>query len=567
MYKMNTLEYLKSKLNQIVPIIYLLSEDEHRAIMGIKEMSRTNNKYPTELFVYKATTGIRSIVEYESEIEEKRYSVTSQTIEANDAMIHIYQQKKIDRRQIFIITEADQFIDDNQIIRRLKDCAIQADNSDSNLKIIILLSSRLYLPNKLEKYVDVITYPYPDEEEIKVVIESWLDKFNSAAKKSHRELIEVRTDYEIINSLKGLIIPQIHQALSACIRITKEIDGTSRLDIAVLNSIKREAINKTSFLKFIEPKISFKDIGGLGRLKNWFNMMYGGWTNEGQEFGLPPVKGALLLGLPGCGKTHICEALASEWKINYLQFDPSMVFSSRVGESEGNMHLTLARVDSMQPCIMFVDEIEKGFAGMQSSSMSDAGTTARTISIFLIWMNNEESFVFVAATCNNVRDMPPELISRFDEIFYVAPPTVTEREQIIKIHVALRKRDPDKVNTAKLAQVCNHLSGREIMQAVKEAMYKAFSARKKDGISDLNNDFLEDALKRKIPIVKTMQKQLEYLIKWVGYDEESKDGVRARFANDEIDEIDALFEEILKKPPEQPQNNQNDIFPSEEPQF
>jgi len=546
MYKAHTIENIQSKFAQMVPLVYILSEDEHRTILGIKDMTqKTSSRFATEVYVYRKTYGIVTIDNYEREINEKRCNIDAATSEINNALIHIHRQSKKDRRQIYIITDADRELTDNQVVRRLKDFAIQADNSDSNLKIIVLLSSKLFLPDKLEKYVDVVTYPYPSDDEIKYIIENWIGKFNAAIKKQSNK-IEPRTDFEIVSSLRGLIVPQIRNALTACINETKH-DGQARLDAIILNQLKREAINKTSFLKFREPKVTFDDVGGLGRLKKWFCQMYGGWTNEGRKFGLPLLKGALLLGLPGCGKTRICEALAAEWKLNLLQFDPSRVFSSRVGESEGNMHLTLARIESMAPCILFIDEVEKGFAGMQSSSMSDAGTTARTISIFLIWMNDNESSVFNVSTCNQVHYLPPELISRYDEIFYIGPPDIQERAEILNIQIRENGRDPSKFNTSELATVCSHLSGREIMQAVREAMYKAFHERKIDGKTDLNDAILRNVLQNKIPVVKTMQKQLEYLVKWVGYDKTRRDGIRARFGNNEVDEIDDMFAEIISK--------------------
>lgn len=545
MIKMNSMEYLQTKFAQMVPILYVLSEDEHRTILGIRDLTQKGtSRFSTEVFVYKSTYGIVSIGDYEKEINDKRAEINTTTSDPNNAMIQIHRSSKKDRRQVYIMTDADRLLDDDQIVRRMKDFAVQADNSDSNLKIIVLLSSKLFLPDKLEKYVDVVTYPYPNDEEIKIIINDWVGKFNTAVKKLSRK-IEIRTDFEIVNALKGLIVPQIHQAITACIDVTKR-EGKAKLDPIVLNRLKREAINKTSFLKFREPKVSFDDVGGLGRLKAWFRKMYGGWTNEGRKFGLPLLKGALLLGLPGCGKTRICEALAAEWQLNLLQFDPSRVFSSRVGESEGNMHLTLARIESMAPCILFIDEVEKGFAGMQSSSMSDAGTTARTISIFLIWMNDNESSVFNVSTCNQVHFLPPELISRYDEIFYIGPPDVQERAEIIDIQIRENGRDAKLFDTDKLARVCSHLSGREIMQAVREGMYEAFHARQTDPTIDLNNDILSGVLKRKIPVVKTMQKQLEYLVKWVGYDKDRRDGVRARFGNNDVDEIDTMFSEILE---------------------
>jgi len=544
---MTSIDYLQSKLDQITPVIYVLTDDEHRSILGIDNMSqRQSNKFATEVYVYKSTIGIKSIANYKRDIDEKKGEIDSATIDIHNTLIHIYTQNKKDRRQIYIITEADYHLEDAQVVRRIKDFVIQADNSDSNLKIIILMSSKLHLPEKLEKYIDVFTYPYPTENEIKEEINSWVAKFNGAIRDKKKQ-VEIRTDFEIINSLKGIVVSQIHQTITACIDITRRDDksGKGRLDPSIINMLKREAINKSTHLKFKESKISFKDVGGLGRLKKWLKKMYGGWTNDGQKFGLPLIKGCLLIGLPGCGKSLICEALANEWNLNLIEFDPSKVYSSRVGESEGNMRMALARIESMAPALLFIDEVEKAFAGLQSSSFSDAGTTARTIGIYLIWMNNNNSWIFNMATCNQIHFLPPELVSRYDAVFYVGPPDTNERKEILQIQIRNNNRDPSKFNLDELASVCDRLAGREIKHAVNEAMYDAFGLYKTDGQTDLNTDVLKETLKRKIPVTKTMEKQLEYLIKWVGYDKERRDGVRARFANNEIDDIDALFTEIL----------------------
>jgi ATP-dependent 26S proteasome regulatory subunit len=536
----NTLENLQSKLNQMVSVIYVLTEDEHRAILGIHEISQKSaNKFITEVFVYKSTTGFLSINEYKDEIDSKKGVRTNETLEINDALIHVFKQNPTDRRKIFILTEADQHLDDNQIVRRVKDFVIQADNCDENLKILILMSSRLYLPQKLDKYIDIVIYPYPNEEEIKIEIENWLAKFNAVTDKK-KKMIEVRTDYEIINSLKGLTIPQIRRAMTACLDITRR-QGKSELNPQILNTIKIETLNKSPFLKMKNSSLTFNKIGGLGRIKKWFKTMHGGWTNEGKNFGLETPKGAIMIGLPGCGKTLIMEALANEWGLNYVEFDPSSVYSSRVGESEGNMRMALTIIESLSPVILGIDEIEKGFSGTQSSTFSDAGTVSRTFGIFIIWMQNNQSSVFTSATCNSVQLLPPELISRFDEIFYVGPPNIEERAEIIKIEIDKKNRDTKKFNITKLAEACAYLTGREIMQAIKEAMHIAFNVYH----SDINDNIIEQSLKRKTPVIRTMDQQLQYLIKWVGYDDRTKDGVRARFANNEIDEYDQLFREIL----------------------
>ncbi|MDO8640053.1 MAG: hypothetical protein Q7R33_00750 [Nitrosarchaeum sp.] len=304
--KLNSIENLRIKLDQFVPLIYVLTEDEHRAIVGIDKLTKEKTKYQTEVFVYKSTTGIIPYDNYIREIDLKVGEIDAKTAEINNALINIYKQNKKNKRQVFILTEADKHLEDDQVIRRIKDFVVQADNSDSNLKVIILMSSRLSLPGKLEKMVDVITYPYPNEDEIKEEITNWITKFNTYINDNDKK-IDIRTDFEVVNALKGLIIPQIHQSITACLDITRRQCEKAQLDPIVLNQLKREAINKTSLLKFREPKVSFKDVGGLGRLKTWYNEMYGGWTNEGRAFGLPQLKGSLLIGLPGCviGDTQI----------------------------------------------------------------------------------------------------------------------------------------------------------------------------------------------------------------------------------------------------------------------
>lgn len=550
---MNTIEGLQAKIHQLVPLIYVLSDDEHRAIVGINSLAK-RKKFETEVYVYKSTTGIISFNEYVNDIDSKAYTSHKETVEPNDAVIHVYKENKENKKkiQVFIFTEADMLLDDNQIVRRLKDFVVQADNCDRNLKQIILLSSKLHLPDKIEKYLDVIVYPYPSDDEIKLIIEDWVGKFNRMLKDD--DCIEVRTDFEVVNSLKGLITPQIYHAISACISTTRKQERNKtinpltnepfkkRLDPVILNNFKREMVNKTSMLKLREPTISFKDVGGLGRLKTWLKKSYGGWTTEGKKFGLPLLKGVLLTGLPGCGKSRIAEALANEWQLNFVQFDPSSVFTSRVGESEGNMRTVTARLEALAPVIAFSDEIDKGLSGSHSSSFSDAGTTERTLGIYLTWLNDHRSSIFSVATCNKIANLPPELISRFDEIFYIGPPNLEERKENIRIQIREEaNRDPDKFNLDLLARSSSNLSGREIMQATKEAMYDAFHA----GV-DLNNDILAKALKKKIPIIKTMDKQLEDFVKWVGYDANTNDGVRARFANNDGDEIDAMFKEVLE---------------------
>lgn len=547
---MNTFDDLNRKFNCVVPVIYVLTDDEHSAINKIAEMVKAYTKVHTDVFIHKSTTGIKTHADYLKEIEDRKYSTDENTVEANNAFIHIYQQKLKDRRQIYIMTEADNLLNDEQIVRRVKDFAINADENDSNLKMVILLSSKLNLPAKLEKYVQVVVLPYPKEEEIINEIKGWIGKYNDVMKKDDK--IEVRTDSETVNALKGLTIMQLRSAMTACLELTKPTGR--KLDPAILNSLKREVVNKTSMLQIVDTPVNFEDVGGYGRIKQWLKKSYGGWTNEGKEYGLPHLKGLLMVGLPGCGKTELCKSLANEWKLNLVKFDPSNVFSSRVGESESNMERAISIIESLAPCVLFIDEMEKGFAGMQSSSFSDAGTTARVIGKFLMWMQDSEADVFTVSTVNHIQNLPAELISRFDEVFFFNLPNHDERKSILKIQIRKMRNDPAKFDLDRLAKACPNVSGREIMQSVKEALYDAFALTVgKDGKhKTLNTEILEEALRNKTPVMKTMEDQLRYIINWVGFDPKRKDGIRARFANDSTEDmgdyLKILEEEKAKKP-------------------
>jgi SpoVK/Ycf46/Vps4 family AAA+-type ATPase len=275
---------------------------------------------------------------------------------------------------------------------------------------------------------------------------------------------------------------------------------------------------------------------------------------EGKKFGLPLLKGLLLVGLPGCGKSLICKAIGNKWKLPIVKFDPSRIFSSRVGDSESNMRRVLQIVERISPVVLFIDEVEKGLAGMQSSTFSDSGVTARVIGTFLTWMQENVSPVFVVATANNIQYLPPELISRFDETFFVNLPQEFEREEIFKIHLEKLGRISlfSENELKKLAANSKDLSGREIEQILRESMYDAYHAK-----NELSTEIILNALSKKTTLLLTMAEQLKYLLEWVGFDNDKGDGVRARYASpiNQLDvsrvndEIEKLLKDVEKKDP------------------
>ncbi|MDY6969464.1 MAG: AAA family ATPase, partial [Spirochaetota bacterium] len=241
-----------------------------------------------------------------------------------------------------------------------------------------------------------------------------------------------------------------------------------------------------------------------------------------------------LIGIPGCGKSLTSKAISSLWQLPLLKLDVGKVFSSLVGSSEENVRKAIITAESIAPSILWLDELEKGFAGMQSSGVSDAGTSARVFGTFITWLQEKTSPVFVVATSNNISMLPPELLrkGRFDEIFYIDLPNLNERKEIFKIHLNKRHRDPSLFDLDMIADLTRGYSGSEIEQVIISGLYDAFDSKE-----ELNNERLIVSINEMIPLSQTMDDEIKKIREWAN--------TRARKTSlvsfsDEIEEIRKL---------------------------
>jgi SpoVK/Ycf46/Vps4 family AAA+-type ATPase len=256
------------------------------------------------------------------------------------------------------------------------------------------------------------------------------------------------------------------------------------------------------------------DIGGLERLKEWLERRKSAFTEDARDFGLEAPRGIMLLGLPGTGKSLAAKAVANAWQLPLLRLDMGKVFGGIVGQSEENMRASLNTAEALAPCILWIDEIEKGMSGMQSSGATDGGTTSRVLGTFLTWMQEKIKPVFVLATANNIAQLPPELLrkGRVDEIFFVDLPDEDERKDIIRIHLRHRKRSSDHFSNEELlvlSKASQGFTGAELEEAVKEAMFRAF-----DSGHDITLDDMKDALKATAPLSRTMSEVIQATRQW-----------------------------------------------------
>ena len=231
-----------------------------------------------------------------------------------------------------------------------------------------------------------------------------------------------------------------------------------------------------------------------------------------REFGLEPPRGMIILGVQGCGKSLCARAVAGEWKLPLVKFDTSAVYDKYIGETEKRIRKVFQVAEGLAPCVLWIDELEKVFAGSGPDSASaDAGVSSRLLASFLSWMQDRKAAVFVAATCNNVTVLPPELIrkGRFDELFFVDLPSAAERRQVFAIQLAKRKRSPGDYDLDRVAEAAKGFSGAEIESAVQTALYAAF-ARKQE----LSNEDLLTALSSTVPLSVTRAEEIAELRGW-----------------------------------------------------
>lgn len=371
-------------------------------------------------------------------------------------------------------------------------------------KNIILSSPMKFIPEELNKELPVIEVDLPSVEELNVIAKNVVKKLGELC-------VTNKLTTKLLESALGLTIMEAELAFSKAIITNRSLTES---EIPLIIAEKEQIIKKSGLLEYFHPTENLKSIGGLESLKDWIKKRGNAYTDDARKFGLNTPRGLLLLGVPGCGKSLTAKAIAMEWQFPLLRFDLGKVYGGIVGESERNIRYALDVAKTISPCVLWIDEIEKGLSGSQSSGRTDGGTSARVFGTFLTWMQEKTEPVFVVATANDISQLPPELLrkGRFDEIFFVDLPSASERENIFKIHLGRKGRDAAKLgfNMKKIVDASEGFSGAEIEEAVSEAMYAAFDA----GQTDVSEKNILDCVNRTCPLSKTMAETISNLRKW-----------------------------------------------------
>ena len=498
-----TEQHLANLFRAKFPIVYIESWEENRIIDLIKDLAKNTDLIKTtrSVYVWSSTTGLVSLEDMKP-IEE--------TSKATGA---IKKFNEIQDNAILILKDIhDDFADklgvSGTLKRLLRDTATSIKTNDNYKKNIVLIAPVLEIPVELQKDITVVDFNLPSQEEIKELLNRMVDSNlgeNNVLSEEDRNIIA--------KTAQGLTLSEAENAFARAMVERKQLT-LNELDIIM--DEKCQVVKKTGMLEFVHSDIRIDDIGGLDNLKKWLMKRNNSWSGKAQkDYNLPAPKGVLITGIAGCGKSLTAKAMSSIWKLPLLRLDAGKIYNKWIGNSEENIRKVIKTAEAVAPCILWIDEIEKGF----SQGDSDNGTSKRVFGTFLTWLQEKTKPIFTVATANDISSLPPEFMrkGRFDEIFFVDLPTAQERAVIFKLHITKILKNSISESTFKVTdELINKLVSRtegfvgaEIEQAVISAVFEAFADNR-----ILQEEDLINAIGDTIPLSVTQEEVISKLREW-----------------------------------------------------
>jgi SpoVK/Ycf46/Vps4 family AAA+-type ATPase len=405
---------------------------------------------------------------------------------------------------VFVLKDFHRHLDDAVVVRRLRDVA---QRFEGKRRTLIITAPTLSLPPELNTLVEYLDFPLPDVKQLQAMVEQTFARI--ARTHSLKNKLDAAGLDAVARNLRGLTEEEAERAVAQAIITHYSLSPEVITDVA---EAKKDLLRRAGMLEFIDPMETMADIGGLENLKNWLEQRRGSWEDSARSFGLEPPRGVLLLGVQGCGKSMCARAVAGTWDLPLVKFDSAAIFDKYMGETEKHVKRLFQVVEQLAPAVLWIDELEKIFAGGRPESASvDAGVSARLMGAFLSWMQDRRSPVFVAATSNDVTALPPELIrkGRFDEMFFVDLPNRTERRAIFKLQLSQRKQNAADFDLEQLASAAQGYSGAEIGAAIQTAMYDCFAGKK-----PMTTEKILQAVRSSVPLSTSRTEDVEALREW-----------------------------------------------------
>jgi len=499
------------------PIIQVVTFEEDRALKVVLNMAEKLSYKP---YVWSATRGI--VEDVDGDAGDGHGSNTF--AEFGAAVDHCEKIAQNGRKALFIFLDPHPFISEktSEVVhrRRLREFAMNIRNRGYGVSCVIIAPG-FNVAHEIEKEITLVDFPLPDREFVTRFVQHFIDRVGkNSTVKIDRSPALVRA---LVDASIGLTKAEIENCLAKALVDDFAIQWD---DIDFIFEEKKQIIRKAGILEYIDARdLSLDDIGGLEALKRWLRVRRLAFSPEAAEYGIHNPKGVLVTGIPGCGKSLSAKCVAASWRVPLIKLDMGKIFSMWVGSSEENIRNALKTCDAIAPCVVWIDEIEKGLAH-NGRNVGDSGTSMRVFGTLLTWMQEKTSPVFIFATANDIEALPSELLrkGRFDDIFFVDLPNEAERRAILNIHIRKHKHAPEAYDLVRLVELSGEahlgpetaLTGAEIEAWVGEAMLASFARRQEtaNAEEDLSMADFEAALRRTVPLARLRADSLARMRKW-----------------------------------------------------
>jgi SpoVK/Ycf46/Vps4 family AAA+-type ATPase len=470
--------YLRARFTLIV----LITPEEERVIQTIKAVCDRNDR---PCLSWDAGDGLKAVSNWKGTL-----------LAAKDPLSALEQIDKADGNTLFILKDFHDCWTNPQIKRKLRNAAQQLKFTK---KSIILTTPHSKLPEELKDIAVLQEFPLPVANELDQVL-TGLSK-TPGVKVNLTKLGREK----LVQAALGLTASQAQRVFAKAIVSNGVLDDQ---DIGLVTEEKKQIIKESQALEFFAIHETAADVGGLEVLKGWLRLRERAFSQEARNYGLPSPKGIALIGIPGTGKSLTAKMIGGLWRLPLLRLDVGALFGSLVGESEERTRRALKLAETVAPCILWIDEIDKAFA----SGGLDGGASKRVFGAILTWMQEKTAPCFVVATANDISSLPPELLrrGRFDEIFFLDLPTKDERKEILSVHLRKRRRMNHDFDLERLARESEGYVGAEIEQAIIDGMYVGFNQNREFTTADLSQ-----ALKRQVPLSISQRERITALREWL----------------------------------------------------
>jgi SpoVK/Ycf46/Vps4 family AAA+-type ATPase len=471
-------------LRSRVTLIVLVTPEEERALQLVREVCERWNP-PRQCVSWDIVDGYSTVVG------------TGFSAPARDPLAGLDEMQKTDEQSVIVLKDFHEFWNNPAVKRKIRN---YAQKFRYTRRSMVIITPSFKLPDEIRDESVILHLPPPSARELELELDQLI-------RSSGVECTLTSLGREkLIQGALGMSLNQARRSFSKAIVMHGRIDDR---DIDEVVAEKKSILSQNEALEFYSGTETPENVGGLAVLKDWLRLRERAFTREAREYGLPSPKGIALIGIPGTGKSLTAKMIAGLWRLPLLRLDVGALFGSFVGESEERTRRALRLAETISPCILWIDEMEKGF----SFGSGDAGTGQRVFASILTWMQDKTAPCFVVATANDISALPPELLrkGRFDEIFFLDLPGASERKDIFSVHLKKRKCIPESFDLDLLARTSEGYVGAEIEQTVIDAMYLAFN----QDMRAITTEDILSALRAQVPLSVSQREVVDSLRRWL----------------------------------------------------